>query len=84
MKRNEEIELKIANFTKEEEENYASISKLRFLLSVLKEQLDPENLNINEDNSYESFKLLSQAFDLSQKIFYTMQEGLHDSNSKEL
>ena len=76
--KNEDVELRIANFTKEEAENYASISKLRFLLSILKEQLDPENLNIHDNNFYESFKLCSQAFDLSQKVFYTMQEGLYD------
>ena len=79
MKSNEEIKLKIESFTKEEAENYASISKLRFLLSILKEQLDPENLNIHENNFYESFKLCSQAFDLSQKVFYTMQEGLYEN-----
>lgn len=87
MNSNEEINLRILNFTEEEKENYASISKLRVLLSDLKGQFDPDNpdcpVSITKD-SYETFRLISQAFNLSQKIFYTMQEGLHDSNSKEL
>ena len=78
MKSDKDIELRIANFTKEEADQYDSIRKLRCLLSTLISELDPDDPNNSGNRSYEVFKEVSKAFDLSQKIFYTMQEGLYD------
>ena len=80
MKSDKDIELRIANFTEEEADQYDSIQKLRCLLSTLISELDPDNPNSSGESysSYEVFKEVSKAFDLSQKIFHTMQEGLYD------
>ena len=80
MKSDKDIELRIANFTEEEADQYASVQKLRYLLNTLKVELDPDNPKSSGEGytSYEVFKGISKAFDLSQKIFHTMQEGLYD------
>lgn len=80
MKSNEEIKLRIAKFTEEEADQYISIRELRCLLSTLRSKLDPDDPISGEEsyNSYEIFEGVSKAFDLSQKIFHTMEEGLYD------
>jgi DNA-binding MltR family transcriptional regulator len=86
MKSNKEVKLRIKNFTKEEKEQYKNIVKLTSLLNELNNDVDFQGFKPNE--MLEDWKLLKpdqkndliqKAFSLSQKIFYTMQEGLYDN-----
>lgn len=86
MKSNKEIKSRIKSFTKEEKEQYKNIVKLMSLLNELKNDVDFQSFKPNE--MLEEWKLLKpdqkndliqKAFNLSQKIFYTMQEGLYDN-----
>lgn len=86
MKSNKEVKLRIKNFTKEEKEQYKNIVKLTSLLNELNNDVDFQGFKPNE--MFEDWKLLKpdqkndliqKAFSLSQKIFYTMQEGLYDN-----
>jgi hypothetical protein len=88
MKSNEEIKLRVESFTKEERVRFKDIIKLTGFLNELSndayfQDMEPEEVEqLHEDckllHPKQKNKLIQEAFSLSMKLFYEMQEGLYD------